>query len=86
MYTRDGGFRCVLLWLRCRRQGRKEAFEQRKRELKALGLGQDGRPINKEDDKKDVKSRGKVCMSVSMSILAAVARPQTKSGTQLRET
>eukprot|EP00903_Cladosiphon_okamuranus_P005563 g5539.t1 len=41
-------------------QGRKEAFEQRKRELKALGLGQDGRPIAKEDDKKEVKSRGKL--------------------------
>ncbi|CAM9304033.1 unnamed protein product [Pylaiella littoralis] len=41
-------------------QGRKEAFETRKRELKALGLGQDGRPMKKEDDKKEVKSRGKV--------------------------
>eukprot|EP00752_Nemacystus_decipiens_P011036 g9805.t1 len=40
-------------------QGRHEAFEQRKRELRALGLGQDGRPITKEDDKK-AKSRGKI--------------------------
>ncbi|CAM9821027.1 unnamed protein product [Ectocarpus sp. 6 AP-2014] len=41
-------------------QGRKEAFEQRKRELKALGLGQDGRPLKKEDENKEMKSRGKI--------------------------
>lgn len=58
---RDGVlFWLLVLLLVCRRQGRKEAFEQRKRELKALGLGQDGRPMKKEDDKKEVKSRGKV--------------------------
>lgn len=42
------------------RQNRKEAFDQRKRELKALGLGQDGRPLKVNDTEKEKKSRGKV--------------------------
>lgn len=48
---------CGLLY--CCLQTRKEAFEQRKQELAALGLGQDGRPITKQEDK-EKKSRGKV--------------------------
>lgn len=60
----------VFVLLFRRHQGRKEAFEQRKRELKALGLGQDGRPIKKEDENKEVKSRGKVCqVFASLSFL-----------------
>lgn len=43
-----------------REQSRKDAFDSRKRELKALGLGQDGRPIKKVDEGKEKKSRGKV--------------------------
>lgn len=43
-----------------RGQSRKDAFDSRKRELKALGLGQDGRPIKKPDEGKEKKSRGKV--------------------------
>lgn len=59
-YDMHGFVCCLLAFSFCRCQGRKEAFEQRKRELKALGLGQDGRPIKKEDENKEVKSRGKV--------------------------
>lgn len=69
-FTTDGRMRLFCCFLNfagralaffIRRQSRKVAFEQRKRELKALGLGQDGRPMKKEDDKKEIKSRGKVC-------------------------
>ena len=60
----------VLLFRAARRQQtRKEAFEQRKRELKALGLGQDGRPMKKEDEKKETKSRGKVGRHVICVVL-----------------
>lgn len=38
-------------------QSRKEAFDQRKRDLRTLGLGQDGRPLKEQGPK---KGRGKV--------------------------
>lgn len=57
-FVRSHFFASILHPRRC--QSRKDAFEQRKRELKALGLGQDGRPIKKQDENKEVKSRGKV--------------------------
>ncbi|CAN0361180.1 unnamed protein product, partial [Discosporangium mesarthrocarpum] len=40
-------------------QNRKEKFEQRKKEFQSLGLGQDGKPINKGDGAAK-KSRGKL--------------------------
>lgn len=57
MLIKDFYFWCVLI-----SQTRKEAFEQRKNELKALGLGQDGRPIKEQE--KASKSRGRVSKCV----------------------
>ena len=50
---------CPAVSIHCA-QSRKDAFDSRKRELKALGLGQDGRPMKKVDEGKEKKSRGKV--------------------------
>ena len=49
-------------------QSRKKAFEERKRELKALGLGQDGRPLQ---EREKTKSRGKVQELLTLQYLHA---------------
>ena len=58
-----------------REQSRKDAFDQRKRELKALGLGQDGRPIKKADDGKEKKGRGKVGIDFSSKHAVITLQP-----------